>query len=314
MAHYLHIPAKHRPSLILTDWTPAISPVTGDITYTAEYDAVAKEPPVTDNPEETPTATVEPSPTPTPGESTYYTYSGSGQNYVKDSGEDKQFSVKRSDDDDKTFTLFRVIQVDGKDVDKSNYKASKGIVVIKLKASYLETLAVGDHVLTVLFEDGKDDIPFTVSAAETPVKPIDPTKYTDVAVPSDSFTFKKVWQGDSEKSIDFTLYKADGTVYHHGFDKKIVNNREWRYNAWFSAPAACYVIEKPIPGYQTKYVNVGVYAHVTDRCCDGGTIINKKIPKTGDTADLALWAGLMLVGIAGLTTLVLVKKRRKAEK
>ncbi|MBQ6482439.1 MAG: Ig-like domain repeat protein [Anaerolineaceae bacterium] len=265
---------------------PVSATITGDITFTFTF-------------------------TPATGKTTYYTYSGSGQNYVKDSGEDKQFSVKRSVDDDKTFSLFTGIQVDGKNVDKSQYNAQAGSVIITLKSSYLNTLSVGDHLMTVLFTDGKNDIPFTVTAK---AKPMDPTNFNDVAVPSDSFTFKKVWQGDSEKSIDFTLYKADGTVYHHGFDKKIVSNREWRYNAWFSSPAACYVVEKPIPGYQTKYVNVGVYAQITDRCCDGGTIINKKIPKTGDTADLALWAGLMLAGIAGLTTLVLVKKRRKAEK
>lgn len=271
---------------VFSGWEPQLATVTGDAEYKATYTEIAK----------------------------YYTYSGAGQKYETGSNEDKEFIVKRNIDDSLAFSLFTGIQVDGKNVDKSNYEATAGSVVIKLKAPYLETLTVGDHVMTVLFTDGKDDIPFTVSAAETPVNPTDPTKFADVAVPSNTFTFKKVWQGDHEDSIDFTLYKADGSVYHHGFDKKVVSNREWRYNAWFSAPAACYVIEKPIPGYQTKYVNVGVYEHVTDRCCDGGTIINKKIPKTGDTADLALWAGLMLAGIAGLTTLVLVKKRRKAEK
>jgi LPXTG-motif cell wall-anchored protein len=74
------------------------------------------------------------------------------------------------------------------------------------------------------------------------------------------------------------------------------------------------VIEKPIPGYQTKYVNVGVYAHVTDRCCDGGTIINKKIPKTGDTADFALWAGIIALGVVGLTATVILTKRKRANK
>ena len=145
-------------------------------------------------------------------------------------------------------------------------------------------------------------------------KAVDPTKFEDVAVPSNSFTFKKVWEGDSEKSIDFTLYKADGSVYHHGFDKKIVSNREWKYNAWFSAPAACYVIEQPIPGYITRYVNVGVYAQITDRCCDGGTIINKKVPKTGDEAPVLLWAGMFLTGVVGLTLALNIGKRRKAHR
>lgn len=258
--------------------------------------------------------TSDPTVTEAPQTDLYFTYSGEGQDYVKTSNENKEFSVKRAVEDEKTFSLFTGIQVDGKNVDKSNYEAKAGSVVIKLKAPYLETLAVGDHVMTVLFTDGKNDIPFTVSAAETPVKPIDPTKFADVAVPSASFTFKKVWQGDHENSIDFTLYKADGSVYHHGFDKRVVSKTEWRYNAYFSAPAACYVIEKPVPGYQIKYVNVGVYADVTDRCCDGGTIINKKVPKTGDAADFALWAGIIALGVVGLTTTVILTKRKKAHK
>ena len=133
-----------------------------------------------------------------------------------------------------------------------------------------------------------------------------------VAVPSDTFTFKKVWEGGAEKSIDFTLYKADGSVYHHGFDKKTVSRREWRYNAWFSAPAACYVIEEPVEGYITRYENVGVYADITDRCCDGGTIVNKKIPKTGDSAPLALWAGMIALGAAGLGAARALGRRGKA--
>ena len=98
-----------------------------------------------------------------------------------------------------------------------------------------------------------------VAIAYEPIRPQptkDPSKFEDVAVPSGTFSFTKLWEGDSEKSIDFTLYKIDGSVYHHGFDKKVVSNREWRYNAWFSSPAACYVIEKPVPGYITRYVNV----------------------------------------------------------
>ena len=85
-------------------WEPEVTKVTGNITYTALYlENGTEEPDIP--PEE---------------ESEYYTYSGSGQNYVKDSGEDKQFSVKRSDDDDKTFTLFRGIQVDAESILSGN--------------------------------------------------------------------------------------------------------------------------------------------------------------------------------------------------
>ena len=140
---------------------------------------------------------------------------------------------------------------------------------------------------------------------------IDLTKFEDVAVASDSFTFKVFWQDGSDKNIDFTLYRKGGTVYSHGFDKKKLGSGEWQYSAWFSSPEACYIIEKPMEGYQIRYENVGVYAQVTDRCCDGGAITIYKVPKTGDTANLALWMGMVLVGAVTLCGVAVTGKRRK---
>ena len=225
------------------------------------------------------------------------------------------------------FDITLMLNVNGQDVaevheTKIPVKFSVGIMGNLLDKTRTFALAnVHNNVAKIIpttrrgnFLDGQSTefSTYAIAYKDEEIRPIDPTKFDDVAVPSDSFTFKKVWQGDSEKSIDFTLYKQGGTVYHHGFDKKIVSNREWRYNAWFSSPAACYVIEQPIPGYQTKYVNVGVYAGITDRCCDGGTIINKKIPKTGDSAPLALWAGMVALGVIGLTAVLVIGKKRKA--
>ena len=141
--------------------------------------------------------------------------------------------------------------------------------------------------------------------------------FEDVAVTNDSFSFTKKWEGGSENSIDFTLYKLDytmyqETVYHHDFDKQTVSRKEWRYSARFSSPEACYVIEEPVDGYITQYKNVGVYAGITDRCCNGGTIINKKIPKTGDDTPLLLWAGMILLGAVGIGAALVMGKRRKA--
>ena len=65
-----------------------------------------------------------------------------------------------------------------------------------------------------------------------------------------------------------------------------------------------------MPGYKTRYENVGVYAGITDRCCNGGTIINYKI-KTGDEANLVLWAGLALLGVAGIGAVLMTGRRRK---
>ncbi len=140
-----------------------------------------------------------------------------------------------------------------------------------------------------------------------------PPSFDDVAVPSDSFSFKKIWEGDNESSIDFTLYKQGGEVYHHAFNKKIISKSEWQYNAWFSSPVACYIIETPIEGYITRYKNVGVYAEITDRCCDGGIIINKKIPRTGDSFPLGLWIVMVLLGLSGIGMIMGHGKHFKAK-
>ena len=214
--------------------------------------------------------------------------------------------------DEDTFDNFREAYVDGIFIHPDRYTTAPGSLIITLKEDYLDTLSVGDHVLTVVFTDGQVDIPFTVTENITP-KPVDPTRYADVAVPSDTFTFRTVWDGGSEKSIDFTLYKADGSVYHHAFDKKVTDKNHWEYSASFSEPAACYVIVKPVEDYTTRYENVGVYAQVTDRCCDGGTVVCYKIPKTGDDAHPFLWLGCILAGLAVITVSVWTGKRKKAQ-
>ena len=234
----------------------------------------------------------------------YTTVSGDGQAYRIDSNGDLVFTVKRSVNDDQTYLNFLRAALDGQELAQTDYEKAPGSLIFTLKASKAKTLSLGAHTLTFTFTDGTASAVFTV-------KPV-AGSFEDVAVPSDTFTFRKVWEGGSEKSIDFTLYKLGDTVYHHGFDKKIISKTEWQYNAWFSETVACYVIEEPVEGYKTRYENVGVYAGITDRCCDGGTIVNYRVPKTGDNANLMLWLGCALAGLALISASVYAGKRKKA--
>lgn len=234
----------------------------------------------------------------------YTTVSGDGQTYRIGSNRDPIFTVRRSVDDELAFPHFRSAALDGQTLSAGDYETAQGSLIFTLKAAKAETLSLGQHTLTFTFTDG------TASAAFT-VRPVEGS-FEDIAKPGKSFTFKKVWEGGSEKSIDFTLYKLGGAVYHHGFDKKIISGTEWRYDAWFSEPLACYVIEEPVEGYQTRYENVGVYAGITDRCCDGGTIVNYRVPRTGDEADLTLWLGCVLAGLTIMSFAVRSGKRKKA--
>ena len=62
------------------------------------------------------------------------------------------------------FSKFVGIKVDGKDVDKANYEAKAGSTIITLKASYLDTLKVGEHTITVVYNDGSTDGTFKIVA------------------------------------------------------------------------------------------------------------------------------------------------------
>ena len=124
------------------------------------------------------------------------------------------------------------------------------------------------------------------------------------------FTFTKRWSGTPGESIDWSFYDAEGHVVRKRFNKKVVSDVEWQYAAWFESPREYYLIEKPVPGYETIYRNVGKYAEITDRCYNGGTIINYRAPATGDESRPLLWIAL---GAAGLLLLIalLIKHRRK---
>ena len=113
------------------------------------------------------------------------------------------------------------------------------------------------------------------------------------------FGFTVRWDADPADSIDWVLYNADGSVAHKKFNKK-VSGSEWRYEAWFSTAGDYYLVENVPAGYRVRYENVGTHAGVTDRCYNGGTVINSKVPKTGDPAEPLLWACVGALGLAAL--------------
>lgn len=64
------------------------------------------------------------------------------------------------------FADFLKVQVDGKDVDASNYTVKEGSTIVTLNASYLETLPAGKHTLAIVSDTGTAETEFTVLAAE----------------------------------------------------------------------------------------------------------------------------------------------------
>lgn len=63
------------------------------------------------------------------------------------------------------YKYFQKVQVDGKDLDASNYTVKEGSTIVTLKAEYLETLSVGKHTLSIVSDTGTATTEFTIKAA-----------------------------------------------------------------------------------------------------------------------------------------------------
>lgn len=79
---------------------------------------------------------------------------------------------------DAPFADFIEVQVDGKVVAPSNYKASEGSTIIELLPGFLKTLSVGKHTLAIVSKGGSANTNFTI--VETPVEEEEIIENTDM--------------------------------------------------------------------------------------------------------------------------------------
>ena len=74
-----------------------------------------------------------------------------------DSDSTLSFKFKRSENDEETFGHFTGAKVDGVQLTlDEDYKAYPGSVIIELQTPFLQTLSVGEHTLTAMFDDGEE--------------------------------------------------------------------------------------------------------------------------------------------------------------
>ena len=64
------------------------------------------------------------------------------------------------------FADFIKVQVDGKDLDASNYTIKEGSTIVTLNAAYLNTLSVGKHTLSIVSANGTATTEFTITAVQ----------------------------------------------------------------------------------------------------------------------------------------------------
>ena len=103
-----------------------------------------------------------------PKDVSYKNTAGAGQSWTKDSKTNASFTFKRSIEDETSIDHFRMVKVDNKELDLKNYSVRSGSVIVDLKADYLQTLSVGEHTLTVVFNDGEVSTKFTIKNNITP--------------------------------------------------------------------------------------------------------------------------------------------------
>ena len=132
-----------------------------------------------------------------------------------------------------------------------------------------------------------------------------------------SITIRKIWSGVSADTVlpDITLkvYREDGTLVKTvtRTAAEIAKNKGTIVIGGLVKGHTYYVVEETITGYTIKYINVGTEAETIDRVYDGGTIINHKIPKTGDSRNVAMWMILVLVSALGIGAVAITERKKR---
>ena len=86
-----------------------------------------------------------------------------GANSAWTQNSDKTLAFRANGD----FSKFTGVKIDGTLIDVKNYTAVSGSTVITLKADYLQTLSVGKHTMTIVYNDGECNTEFEIKAAST---------------------------------------------------------------------------------------------------------------------------------------------------
>ncbi|MBP5354621.1 MAG: hypothetical protein J6Y67_05750, partial [Lachnospiraceae bacterium] len=130
----------------------------------------------------------EPSEEPATSKHEYYLAEGDNGVHVKNTSETLTFVFKcRGTETDETYHHFAAMNMDGVLASTINYNAAEGSLLLTLTADYLESLSLGAHTLTAMFDDGNDvDAHFTiVEKSEEPEQKEEPAEPEQKEEPAD---------------------------------------------------------------------------------------------------------------------------------
>ena len=229
-----------------------------------------------------------------------------------------------------TFTSFKKVLVDNKEISADCYTATEGSIVITFKPEYLNTLAVGTHSISIVSEEGTAITNFTVQAVSTTPTPSEPSttqgESTTTSTPASATTAST--QGSQQ--VIPTIIEGAGNSYTQGsgntiyfrssdafanFQKVMVDNAELSADCYTATEGSIIITLKP------EYLStLAAGSHsISIVSANGVATANFEVqtadttavsPKTGDNGQAALWITLLILSCGALTAVGSRKKVR----
>lgn len=134
---------------------------------------------------------------------------GKGQTMVVDAAKDLSFRSNAP------IRYFQKVLVDDKEVASENYVLTEGSTIVTLKTSFLKTLGVGEHKLSVVSTTGTAETNFTVAEAAKPTPTPGSSQTTTTTSTTTSKSKKKAGKA-SMPSVGDSAYVMAGAVLAAG--------------------------------------------------------------------------------------------------
>lgn len=129
---------------------------------------------------------------------------GAGQAITVDTAKDLSFRSNAP------IKYFQKVLVDDKEVDAVNYVLTEGSTIVTLKTSFVKTLGVGEHKLSVVSTTGTAETTFTIAEAAKPTP--DSSQTTTTTTTTSSKSKKKTGKGALPSVGDGTYAMAGGVL------------------------------------------------------------------------------------------------------
>lgn len=135
---------------------------------------------------------------------------GKGQTMVVDAAKDLSFRSNAP------IGFFQKVLVDDKEVASENYVLTEGSTIVTLKTSFLKTLGVGEHKLSVVSTTGTAETNFTVTEAAKPTPTPGSSQTTTTTTTTTSSKSKKKAGKETLPQSGDSAYVVAGAVFAAG--------------------------------------------------------------------------------------------------